>query len=208
MKHTSYTGFGQLLTFFLDGWYISTPPLKQTMMAIDGLSCRFFICLYDLNTFCFFSSWFRDVVGTHFLDVYARPLAAEKILINFKTKSLEIKRYWEYARRCKSDGNQIPHHDDVIMKVEEAKIYSQTQTEKLSQVAFAGWKKCAICNMWNAFAPSHFIWRLKSRGMLNDWLEKWQSKQDLWKLLGIQHKKHVGDLHTHECTYLIASIKW
>ena len=107
---------------FLDGWYIFTPPLKQTMMAIDGLSCRFFICLYDLNTFCFFSSWFRDVVGTHFLDVYARPLAAEKILINFKTKSLEIKRYWEYARRCKSDGNQIPHHDDVIMKVEEANI--------------------------------------------------------------------------------------
>ena len=158
---------------FLDGWYISTPPLKQTMMAIDGLSCRFFICLYDLNTFCFFSSWFRDVVGAHFLDVYARPLAAERILINFKTKSLKIKRYWEYARRCKSDGNQIPNHDDVIMKVEEAKIYSQTQNKKMVQVAFAGCEKFAICNMWNAFVPSHLFLRLKSRGILNDGLEKW-----------------------------------
>ena len=142
---------------FLDGWYISTPPLKQTMMAIDGLSCRFFICLYDLNTFCFFSSWFRDVVGTHFLDVYARPLAAEKILINLKAKSLlKIKRYWEYARRCKSDGNQIPHHADVILKVEEAKIYSQTQNEKLSKLLLLDVKSVPFV-MWNAFVPSRFF---------------------------------------------------
>ena len=46
-------------TFFCHHW--------ETMVTINWVCCRFFICLYDLNTVCFLSSWSWDVVETQIL---------------------------------------------------------------------------------------------------------------------------------------------
>merc|ERR1719285_1261742 len=63
---THRSGLISLKVTILGGWYISLPPLETTV-AIDWVCCRFFICLYDLNTVCFLSSSSWDVVETQIL---------------------------------------------------------------------------------------------------------------------------------------------
>ena len=63
---THRSGLVSLKVTILGGWYISLPPL-ETMVAIDWVCCRFFICLYDLNTVCFLSSSSWDVLETQIL---------------------------------------------------------------------------------------------------------------------------------------------
>jgi len=49
------------------GWMVHFSATIETMVAIDWVCCRFFICLYDLNTVCFLSSSSWVVVETQIL---------------------------------------------------------------------------------------------------------------------------------------------
>ena len=61
-------------TFFCHHW--------ETMVTISWVCCRFFICLYDLNTVCFLSSWSWDVVETQILVRLCLPEYCRENLVN------------------------------------------------------------------------------------------------------------------------------
>ena len=65
--------------FWVDGTFLCHH--WGTMATINWVSCRFFICLYDLNTVCFLSSWccLGMLLRPKFLFVYAcQPTTAER----------------------------------------------------------------------------------------------------------------------------------
>ena len=64
------------------GWMVHFSATIETMVAIDWVCCRFFICLYDLNTVCFLSSSSWDVVETQILVRLCLPEFCRENLVN------------------------------------------------------------------------------------------------------------------------------